>query len=69
MSRCTIVKTKQDDMKPGLKRLVVEMLIEDYKELKKLAVEKNCTLKVLVIDALEEYLSKHGVLCQKKEIK
>lgn len=58
--------TDETTMKPGLKRLVVEMLVEDYKVIKKLAIEKNCTLKVLVIDALDEYILKYGATTQKK---
>jgi hypothetical protein len=61
-----IVCKRKDIMKPGLKRLVVEMAIEDYKIVKKLAVDKNCTIKVVVIDALEEYAIRQGMLCPRK---
>jgi hypothetical protein len=53
-------------MKPGLKRLVVEMSAEDYKVIKKLAIEQEYSLRKLVIHALDEYILKYGSITHRK---
>ncbi len=40
-------------------KLIVQMLKRDYKIIKKLAVDKDITLKRLVIDALSEYVNRN----------
>lgn len=46
--------------KPKLKRLVVEMLQEDYKEVRMLSIIQGVTLKRIVIKALAEYVARNG---------
>jgi hypothetical protein len=46
--------------KPEHHKLIVEMLKQDFIVIKKLAIDQNITLKVLVIRALAEYAAKNG---------
>ena len=43
-----------------LTSLTIQMKIEDYKIIKKMAVDQNITLKKLVIKALAEYAARNG---------
>ena len=45
-----------------LKRLVVEMLEEDFLEVKMLSIVQGVTLKRLVINALAEYVARNEKL-------
>lgn len=47
------------DIKLEKKRLTVEMPLDNYKILKKFAVDRNTTLRQMIMQALREYISRN----------
>ena len=44
-------------MKPGIKRLIIEVTEIEHKQIKQYAIEKNITLRKLIMRAIIKYIN------------